>query len=352
MKQLRVAVLGQGRSGFGIHVRWLRDDKEHFKIVAVADLMPERRKEAEEELCVKTYIDYKELLNDKNLDLDLIVNALPTPLHTEGTIAAFEAGYDVVSEKPVAVSVKDFDLMVAAADKAGKKLLPFQNSRFQPAFQRLLSVVNSGCLGRIIHARINYSNFARRWDWQTKREMSGGNLLNTGPHPMDQAIVLFGDETPNVFARMVSDNPFGDAENFASVTLWGENKPTIEVVVSSFMAYPQGSVFNISGTFGGLTGDFNKLEWKYFDPDMAPEQSLPENIWTENRAYCGETLEWNEESWSITPDIDNFTIISRGFYNNAYDILVNDASRVITLEQVRRQIAAIEEAHRQNPNLL
>ena len=351
MKQLRVGIMGQGRSGFGIHLRWLREDKKHFKVVAVADLLPERTDDVVADLGVKAYSDYRELLKDKTLNLDLVVNALPSHMHPEGAIAAFEAGYNVVSEKPIAASVKDFDRMVAAADAAGKKLLPFQNSRFQPAFQRILSVIDSGCLGEIIHVRLNYSNFARRWDWQTKRDMCGGNLLNTGPHPMDQAIVLFGDTDPNIFARLVSNNPFGDAENHVAVTLWGENKPTIEVSVSSFMAYPQGPMYSIGGTYGGLSGNFEKLDWKYFNPDTAPQQALPEGIWLDNRSYCGETLEWNEESWAVTPEVDNFTVISRGFYNNAYAILTEDAPRIITLEQVRRQVIAVEEAHRQNPNL-
>ncbi len=350
MKQLKVAILGQGRSGYNIHVRWLRNEPEKFKIVAVADLIEERTKECAEEFGAKTYRDYKELLTDKTLELDLVINALPSTLHTEGTIAALEAGYDVVSEKPLATSVADFDKMVETAEKCGKKLLPFQNSRFQPAFQKIMSVIESGCLGDIIHARISFSGFARRWDWQTKREFSGGNLLNTGPHPMDQAIVMFGEDMPNVFARLVSNNPFGDAENFAAVTLWGKRKPTIEVIVSSFMAYPQGKIYNISGTYGGLTGDFETLEWKYFNQATAPEHP-PAGIWSDNRKYCSENLDWITESWTLKSSLDNFSIISKGFYDNAYDILVNNAPRIITLDQVRRQIAAIEEAHRQNPDL-
>lgn len=350
MKQLRVAILGQGRSGYGIHTTWLRNDQERFKIVAVADQMPERVKECVEEFGATAYADYKTLLADKSLKLDLVVNALPSMLHTEGTIAAFQAGCHVICEKPSATNVADFDLMVKTSEECGKKLLPFQNSRFQPAFQRILQVVNSGCLGRIINARINFSNFARRWDWQTKRNMSGGNLLNTGPHPMDQAIVLFGEDTPKIFARLVSDNPFGDAENFASVTLWDEDKPTIEVMVSSFTAYPQGPMYSINGTYGGLSGDFYKLNWKYFDPATAPMHN-DEGMWSDNRKYCAESLQWNEESWELNTEIDNFTLISKPFYTNAYAVLLEDAPRIITLDQVRRQVGAMEEAHRQNPNL-
>ena len=350
MKTLRIGILGQGRSGYGIHAQALRQDQERFKVVAIADLMPERTQDCVQEFGAKAYRDYQELLADKTLGLDLVINALPSFLHPCGTKAALQAGYDVVCEKPAAPTVVDFDEMIATATACGKKLLPFQNSRFQPAFQKIQSIIASGCLGRLIHVRISYSNFARRWDWQTRRDMWGGNLLNTGPHPVDQAILIFGDATPNVFARLVSDNPFGDAENFASVTLWAEGAPTIEVLVSSFMAYPQGDLYNIEGTCGGLTGNLTELKWKYFDPQTAPHQAC-KGTWSDNRGFCTEKLDWCEESWKIDTVLDNMNLITKAFYNDAYGILVEQAPRLITLDQVRRQIAVMEEAHRQNPNL-
>lgn len=351
MKRLRVGILGQGRSGYAIHVAWLRQDQERFEIAAVADEQPERCKEAAEAFRSKTFTDYKALLADKSLKLDLIVNALPSHLHPQVTLEILAAGHHVVCEKPVARTTADFDRMVSAAEKSGKMLLPFQNSRFQPAFQKIREVIASGALGRIIHARINFSAFARRWDWQCRRDRWGGNLLNTGPHPMDQAIVLFGEAMPRVFARLVSDNPFGDAENFATVTLWDHNAPTIEVVVSSFMAYPQGDMYNVSGTLGGLTGDTKELKWRHYVPGMAPARSRSEG-WSDNRAYCSEQLDWVEETWKLDSKIGVFDMICKGFYANAHDILVHGAPRVITLDQVRRQIAVMEEAHRQNPDLV
>lgn len=352
MKQLRVGILGQGRSGYGIHAKWLMKDRERFKIVAVSDPMPERVTECAEEFGAKAFEDYHALIADRDLNLDLIVNALPSHLHPEGSVEALQAGYHVICEKPLARTVADFDRMVAAADAAGKRLLPFQNSRFQPAFMKIQELLASGVLGRLIHGRISFSGFARRWDWQVRRDFWGGNLLNTGPHPMDQAVVLFGESMPNVFARLVCDNPFGDAENFATVTLWGKQAPTIEVLISSFLAYKQGEMYNFSCTHGGIEGNFNELRWRYFDPSVAQKQSTT-GTWSDNRGYCGEKLEWREESWKWSePEMGNTQVLCRGFYSNSYDILVNNAQRVIKLDQVRRQVAVMEEAHRQNPDLL
>jgi predicted dehydrogenase len=343
---LRVAVMGQGRSGFNIHVKWLREAREQYQVVAVADLLPERH-EAVAELGAKGFSDYREMLANKGLGVDLVVNALPSFLHTEGTIAALEAGYHVLSEKPFALTLKDFDAMAAAAERNRRQLFAFQNSRFQPAFVKLREVLASGKLGRLIHARIQYSNFARRWDWQCKQRLGGGNINNTGPHPLDQGVILFGEREPRVFSKLVCENDFGDADNFAAVSLHGEGSPLVEIVVSSFQAYPAGEMWNLACANGGLTGGPTGLKWRYFDPATAPAQR-PMEGWSDDRSYNRESLEWVEESWTHTPARENFDEMSKGLYDNLFAVLLNGAEPVVKLAEVRRQVGVLEECHRQN----
>ena len=345
-KVLRVGVLGQGRSGHDIHVAYLRQAPDRYQVVAVADQMPERW-EARDQLGAKAYSDYRDLLKDRSLALDLVVNALPSYLHPKANIEALNMGYHIVGEKPAARTVKDFDRVVQAAKKSRRHYFPFQNSRFYPFFAKMREVIDSGKLGKIVYIRSNWSGFARRWDWQTHQEYWGGNLLNTGPHPMDQAIVLFGGKAPKVFARLVSENPFGDAENFVMVTLYGKGAPTIEIMINSFQAYPQGEQYNVCGTLGGLTASPKEMKWKYFDPAKAPDHEF-KGEWSDKRQYCREPLEWIEESWTAPAGGESFDILSKGFYDEVYNVMVNGAKPVITHSQVRRQIAVMEECHRQN----
>ncbi len=345
-KVIRVGVMGQGRSGYDIHVAWLRQATQQYKVVAVADQLKERHEAVQ--LGAQAFTDYKDLLAKRDLGIDLIVNSLPSHLHTPGTIAALQAGYNVLSEKPFALNLADFDAMVSAANKAGRKLFAFQNSRYRPGFKKMREVLASGVLGKLLHARISFSGFARRWDWQASQRYSGGNLNNTGPHPMDQAIVLFGERSPKVFAHLACQNEFGDADNLASVSLYGDGAPLVEVVVSSFMAYPQGDIYNISCSQGGMTGTPTSMKWRYYDPATAPAHT-PMTGWSDNRKYCGEGLSWIEQSWSYTAGLAEFDAMSRDLYNNVYDVLVRGGTPDIKLEEVRRQIGVIEECHRQCP---
>ncbi|MCK5740362.1 Gfo/Idh/MocA family oxidoreductase [bacterium] len=347
-KVIRVGIAGFGRSGCNIHKRWLVQDPEHFKIVAVADQLPERREEAKTELGARVYDDYKDLLNAGGFDL--FINSTPSYLHPEAAIAAFKKGYHVICEKPSSWNVADFDKMVAASQKSGKLFLPFQNSRFYPFWKKMWDVINSEVLGELIHVRFNYSSFGRRWDWQTRQEFKGGNLLNTGPHPLDLALHFFHGEQPNVFAQMKAIQPFGgDGDDFTSVTLHKENFPMVEIVLSSYMGYPQGDQFFIGGKFGSLAGNSTALRWKYFDPETSPVHELWKP-WSQDRQYCSENLQWIENSWKIEGGyFSQFEELSQGFYKNIYDVLANGAKPLITPEQVRRQVIVLEECWRQNP---
>jgi scyllo-inositol 2-dehydrogenase (NADP+) len=346
-KVIRVAIAGQGRSGFDIHASWLRQAPQQYRIVAVADLIPERRAQAKKEFGCRAHKTWEDLIQDG--DYDLFINALPSLLHPKVAIAALKAGHHTVCEKPLSVRVKDFDAMVAASLRSGRLLACFQNSRFVPFFGKIREVIASGVLGEILHVRINQSGFARRWDWQTRQDLWGGNINNTGPHPLDHAVMLFGERAAKVFSKLVSGpNTFGDADDFALVVLHGKGAPTVEVLVSSYQAWPQGEMYSVSGSRGGLTGGRAGLKWRYFDPKKAPRQRLHRD-WSIKRGYCAEQLPWVEGSWTAPAlELSEVDYVSKCFYDNVYDTLVNGAKLVVTPDQVRRQVAVLEACHRQN----
>lgn len=355
---IRVGIAGQGRSGYNIHARCLtRHETDKFKIAAVADQLPERRRDAENEFGAAVYDDYRKLLRAGGFEL--FVNALPSPLHVPATIQALQAGYHVLCEKPMAKNVAEFDRMAAVASRQKRILAPFQNNRPQPFFRKILEIVASGVLGEIIHVRSNWSHFSRRWDWQTFQVNMGGTLFNTGPHAIDQALMLFPFQVkPQVFCRMECKNKLGgDAEDFCALTIYGKGAPTIEIIISQYLAYPMEARYNICGTLGGLTGNEIELRWKYYDPKKAPKQKLWQP-WSLERKYPHESLNWIENTWKLDAErakqavgytLRSFSSGPQAIYENLYNVIHGKEKLNITLPQVRRQIAIMEEAHRQNP---
>lgn len=353
---LRVGIAGQGRSGYNIHALWLKQAGRQYRLVAVADQLPERRRDAEREFGAHAYADYSTMIRKGGFDL--FVNALPTPLHAPATIEALKAGLHVVSEKPLAGTVKDVDRMAAAARRSNRLLAPFQNARLQPFFDKVQEIIQSGVLGELVHIRSIWGGFGRRWDWQTLQRNLGGILFNTGPHALDQALTLIGwDKTPQVFCRMTCHHELGgDADDFCSLTLHGKGVPTVDILLTSCLAYAPRHVYTISGTRGTLVANHDEVLWKYFDAAQAPRQKFWKK-WSVNREYPHENLPWVEKQWNLARAKKTFftgyTLRSyqsgtQRFYDNIYDVLVNGANLLITVPQVRKQIAVIEACRRQN----
>jgi scyllo-inositol 2-dehydrogenase (NADP+) len=347
MKKLRVGIIGQGRSGYSIHVHTLSLAQDKFQIVAVCDPIVERTREAKENLKAEAYTDYRKLLERK--DLDLVVNSSPSHLHVPITTEALKAGQNVLCEKPFARRAAEVDALIELAARQKRFLAVFQQSRYAPYFQQVRKVIQSGVLGRVAMVKIAFNGFARRWDWQTLQGCNGGNLLNTGPHPMDQALQLFGtDAMPQVFCVMDRLNSYGDAEDFVKVILRGPDRPVIDLEISSCDAYPK-FTYHVSGQYGGLTGDTKNIQWKYYVPKEAPAQHLIREP-LEGRRYCGEELPMHEETWEVPQEQSNmFDYMGLSFYANLYEALTAGAALTVPLSHIRQQIAVIEECHRQNP---
>ena len=87
---VRVGIIGLGRSGWSIHAMGLQQMPERFQIVAVADLITERRAKAQQTFGCRAYAGYGELLADR--EVELVIVASPSTLHAVYPIAALQAG--------------------------------------------------------------------------------------------------------------------------------------------------------------------------------------------------------------------------------------------------------------------
>lgn len=361
MEPIRVGIIGQGRSGRDIHGAHLAADPR-FRIVAVADLIAARRQRAVAEYGCEAHADWRELLARK--DLDLVVNASFSHLHVPLTREALLAGHNVLCEKPLARSVADVDDLIATAARAGRLLAVFQQSRYAPYFKLVRQVIASGVLGRIVQISIAFNGHSRRWDWQTLQEFHGGNLMNTGPHPLDQALVLFGEGDPEVWCRMDrTEGTAGDAENHVKLLLSGPGRPLIDLEISSCCAYPS-FTYHVYGACGGLRSTTGEAAWRYYDPAEVPRPELRREPLAKpdgTPAYPVETLPWRSGAWPAGARKEtaagDYVPASPGasmtaeYYDMLHRALTAGAPLEITPQQVRRQIAVMEICRRQNPHI-
>jgi predicted dehydrogenase len=247
------------------------------------------------------------------------------------------------------------DRLIEVQKQTGKFFAVFQQARFRPLYQKVCEVIRSGVLGEIAMVKAAYNSFGRRWDWQTISSLNGGELMNTAPHPLDQMIALwdmFGETMPErIFSKLAKYNNSGDAEDFVKVVLEGKGHPVIDLEVTKECLYPT-YLYQVFGSNGSLAATGTSVEWKYYDPTLVQERELQINtLEGEGRlpAYCGENLNFYTEKIDLPDSANSFDDWGTRYYVNAYEAMTEGAPLVVQLSQVRRQIAIIEECHRQNP---
>jgi scyllo-inositol 2-dehydrogenase (NADP+) len=334
---IRVGIAGLGRSGWALHAFVLQRMPERFKVQAVFDLDRARASDAAKQLqCVKVS-SYGDLV--RSPEVDLIVIALPSNLHHAKAVEAARAGKHVLVEKPFATSVPAARRMLDAARRAGTIVTCNQNLRFAPDFRKVLEIVQSGVLGRIIQIRIAWHSYKRRWDWQTLKRMGGGTLNNDGSHVIDQALVLLGSGEIKVFCAMArSPLCLGDAEDHVKVLLHGRDMPLADIEMTNVCALAQ-DPWLVLGTKGTLTGSRVKLQWKYIDERALQARQVSREP-TPDRSYNREEFTWLDGTYDIPQESYDMSV--QRLYVHLCDVLQGRAPLDVTPESLARQIEVLE----------
>jgi predicted dehydrogenase len=202
--KVRWAVLGAARIATAKVIPAMQKG-EWSEIVAIASRDWKRARDVATELGIpKAFGSYEEVLEDP--EIEAIYNPLPNHLHVPWSIRAAEAGKHVLCEKPVAMSVHECQMLIAARNRTGVKIGEAFMVRTHPQWLRARELVRSGEIGdlRAIIGAFSYFN-RDPGNIRNVAEFGGGGLLDIGCYPIQIARVLFEAEPVSVAALMERD---------------------------------------------------------------------------------------------------------------------------------------------------
>ncbi len=256
ISMLNVGLLGCGQIGRLVHLANLTRLSD-VHVAAIAEPDPRLRGLAQS-MAPKAaaYADYVELLNAA--DVEAVVICLPSALHAEAAVAAFERGKHVYLEKPLATSLAEGRRVLEAWQCAGMVGMIGFNYRFNSLYRSLRQHIRRERIGQVIGARSIFSTSPRELPgWKLTRQNGGGVLLDLGSHHMDLVPYLLGQDVREVFATLESRRSDADT---ATLQL----RLTNGAVVQSFffMNAIQEDRFEIYGETGKLAID------RYFSWDV------------------------------------------------------------------------------------
>ena len=202
----------------------------------------------------KWYADWLDLLADN--EIEAVYIATPVYLHARQTIAAAEAGRHVLCEKPMALSVKECDEMIAACRANGIKLGVAYYRHFYPLIDRIRQIISSGEIGSVIFAQINAFEYfdpspqhPRRWLIE-KEKSGGGPMMDFGCHRLEVLTNLFGmvRRIRSIVANVVFER---EVEDTAAAILQFESGVCANLTVTHAAIEAQDAL-HIFGTRGSI----------------------------------------------------------------------------------------------------
>jgi predicted dehydrogenase len=208
--RIGVAGIGVGRQGSGV----VASAAKQARLVGVADVNLPRAKEFAAKYKVESYLDYRKLLERK--DVDAIITATPEHWRALICIHACQAGKDIYAEKPMTLTIREGRLMAQAARKYQRVFQTGSMQRSMPANRAGCEMVRNGRIGKI--SKVIAFNYPSPWECALTAQPVPAGLdwdLWCGPNPLvPYHLDLY---TPRADPGWISFRPYSGGE----MTGWG-----------------------------------------------------------------------------------------------------------------------------------
>lgn len=252
------------------------------KLVACHDQSLERAQKFALEFPCDAYDDLSTMV--ARPDIDIVTICTPSGAHLEPGLVAAKAGKHVIVEKPLEVTLKRCDALIAACDKAKVRLGTILPSRFHESSRILKQAVDQGRFGKIALAdayvkwfrtQQYYDSGAWRGTWKLD---GGGALMNQAIHSVDLLLWLMGPVT-EVSANVATvAHERIEVEDVATATIRFANG-ALGVIEASTASYP-GSLkrVEISGSQGMATLEEESITQWNFAKETAKDKKMMEQL--------------------------------------------------------------------------
>lgn len=174
-------------------------DSGGFEPVAGVDLQEEARQVFKEKTNAPTFADFSEALASTQADAALI--ATPDRFHAPLTLNAFDAGLDVICEKPMAETLRDAALMHYSALDRGRMLMIHHQLRWHPCHFQARRLIDAGAIGTVRRLDFHFSVHSDVCLHGYRSELPHLILQDLAVHHFDLIRYLSGQECESLYVR-------------------------------------------------------------------------------------------------------------------------------------------------------
>ena len=233
------------------YVRQLKESgKVHF--AALWDENPEKGRKAAAELKTDFESEFDKFILRN--DFSAVICDAPTTMHPELLSKAAAAGKDIFTEKVLAVTFKEAQILADEIRRANVIFTISLPLRCDPKVLYVKQLVDTGALGRItgVRFRRSHSGVSDRWlpdYWFDVSKTGGGAMMDLGAHPVYILSFLFG--LPKRISGMTS-NPFGTSSDENAIAIAEFKDGILGTLETAYVTYGVPDLLEVYGTEGSV----------------------------------------------------------------------------------------------------
>lgn len=265
-KKLRIAIIGCG----GIAQSHMQAYKSipNADVVAGCDILQERLDLMEEKWGIpkdRLFIKWDDMFKALKGQIDAVDVCTPNGVHAPAVIAACKQGLHAMTEKPMAMTVKECKDMIAAAKQAGVKLSVGFQRRYQHNTENLKRLREEGVFGDVMLVRVKACRRRGIPNWGVfgqKELQGGGPLIDIGVHIIESAMSFLGNPKP-VYASAGTWTFLGNkpSEVMSMWPGWDHKTYTVEDFACGQIRFDNGTIMQIEASFADHQKEHDVEDW-------------------------------------------------------------------------------------------
>lgn len=332
---IKFAIVGCGR----IAQRHAEHVSKRGQLVAVCDVVEDKAQQLATTYGAKAYTSYADMLAHEP-SIDVIAVCSPNGLHAQHAIDGLKAGFHVLCEKPMGLSVKECGEMMQTAERSNKRLFAIKQNRYNPPVAAVKEIIEDGKLGNVLSVQLscfwnrNTDYYAN--SWKGTKDLDGGTLFTQFSHFIDLLYWLIGDvEEVAAYMGNFAHEGIIEFEDTGVVILKFTNGAigTVNYTVNSFDKNMEGSltIFGEKGTVK-IGGQYlNELEYQQIQDYRI--ENLPEGNKANNYG-------------NYTGSMSNHDKV----YDNLIEVLTHNAPITTSSYEGMKTVEIIEKIYRAAKN--
>lgn len=248
----RIGIVGCGTIA-DFHIKAL-SEIDNAKVTAVSSRSEEKARAVAEAQGCAWYTDYKEMLNDPNVDIVSVTTSSGS--HYAIGLDVLRAGKHLVVEKPAAMKAAEVAELIQTASDCGVTLSVISQRRFEAQHQAVRKVIDDGALGRLLLVEISLPFYRTQAyydsaDWRGTLSEDGGALMNQGIHSID-LLLWYGGPLASVYGKVATQTHEMEAEDIGLGILQFQNGAFGTVMASTNIQPGFQATLNLYGEKGSI----------------------------------------------------------------------------------------------------